>query len=151
MHPQDIPNASAEQMLAAILDVVSGLRAGRFTAHLPENFPGDGGRIAKVLNGHMEMLEQFKNEVQRVTEEVGVTGRLGGQMEVQGTAGDWTVMMQRINEMAANITDQFRDGANVVRAHRRGDVAARMGAQRIQGEFREFREEFNTLLDERAK
>jgi hypothetical protein len=148
MHPKDAPNASADQILREILDVITALHNGHFTTHLTDNFPGVGGQIAEVLNAHLDMLTRFRQEHHRLMEEVGVTGRLGGQMEVAGTAGAWKEMVEDVNRMGGNMTGQFRDGWNIVRALLRGDTSARITARCIQGEFREFREQFNELAEQ---
>jgi hypothetical protein len=56
-------------------------------------------------------------------------------------------MADASNRLGVNITCQFRNGGNVVRDHLRGDTSSRMTCKNIAGEFREFREGFNELLD----
>ena len=148
MHHKDAPNASAEQILRDVLDVLTCLRRGHFTTHLQDNFPGVGGQVAKVLNAHLEMLQNFRREHHRICEEVGVTGRLGGQAEVADTDGAWKEMVDELNRMSGHITAQCRDQGNIVRALGRGDLSARATCTCIQGEFREFREELNELADQ---
>ena len=121
MHPKDAPKASAEEILREILDVVTAMKNGRFTTHLNDLFPGVGGEIARELNGHLEMLTQFRQEHHRLMEEIGVTGRLGGQMSVEKTAGAWKEMVEEVNVMGGHITAQCRDGGNIVRALLGGD------------------------------
>jgi hypothetical protein len=148
MYPKDAPNATPQDILQEVLDVLTALSSGHFTAYMTDNMPGIGAEIAKVLNGHLAMLQHFRGEHHRLMEEVGVTGRLGGQMEVAGVAGSWKEMFDDVNRMGAHITSQFRDGGNIVRALVRGDLAARITCRNIQGEFREFREHFNQLADQ---
>jgi len=147
MHPKDAPNASSEAILHDILDVVTALKNGHFATHMVDNLPGTGGQIAGELNALVEMLQNFRHEHHRLMEEVGVTGRLGGQMEVAGTSGAWNQMLDDVNRMGANITCQYRDGWNVARALLEGNLSARITCQMIQGEFREFRERFNQIAE----
>lgn len=148
MHPKDAPNASCEQILGEILDVVTSLKNGHFTTHLIDNLPGVGGQIAEAINAHLEMLQTFRREHHRLMEEIGVTGRLGGQMEVPATSGAWQEMVDEVNRLGVNMTCQLRDGGNAARALLGGDLSARMTCQMIHGEFREFRERFNQLADQ---
>jgi iron-sulfur cluster repair protein YtfE (RIC family) len=148
MRVKDIPNATPEQMLQNLLDVVTSLKDGHFTAHAPVGFPGLYGEIAKTLNAHMDMLTRFKQEHERIMEEVGVTGRLGGQMEVREVCGAWKEMHDGVNRMAAHVTNQFRDGANVVHDLLGGDGNARMTAQDIHGEFSAFSRNLNKLAND---
>ena len=151
MRVKDIPHATQEQIMQNILDVVTALRDGHLTAFMTEGFPGLGGEIAKVLNEHMSNLVRFRQEHHRLMEEVGVTGRLGGQMEVPGLSGAWQEMLEEVNRMGGNITNQFRDGGNVVEDLMRGDLTARMTARSIRGEFASFRENLNDLAERYEK
>jgi hypothetical protein len=145
---KDVPNASNEVILREILDVLTSLRDGHFTSHLPEEFPGVGGEIAKVFNQHVSMLKEFRAEHHRLTEEIGVTGRLGGQIELDGLTGAWKEMVDETNRAGAHLTAQCRDQGNIVRSLIRGELSARATCTCIRGEFREFREELNELADQ---
>jgi hypothetical protein len=147
MHHKDAPTASPDEILCDILDVVTALRDGHFTTRLNEAIPGVGGRIARVLNEHLEMLVNFRTEHHRLMEEIGVTGRLGGQVEIPAISGAWKEMADEMNRMGGNLTNQFRDGCNVVRDLLHDELSSRMSARNIQGEFREFREKLNDLAD----
>ena len=147
MLPKDFPHASNEVILRAILDALTSLHDGRFTAHLPEEFPGIGGEIAKVFNAHVAMLTNLRHEHRRLMEEIGVTGRLGGQMEIPGPGGAWKEMVEDVNQMSYHMTEQCRDHGNVVRSLVQGDLDARVTCTRIRGEFRELRENLNALAD----
>jgi hypothetical protein len=148
MRVKDIPNATQEQILQNILDTVTALRDGHLTAQMIEGFSGLAGEIGRVLNQHMRMMIAFGHEHHRLMEEIGVTGRLGGQMEVNGAGGAWKNMLDDVNRAGGNITGQFRDGANIVEDLLGGDLSARMTAQCIQGEFATFRQHLNKLADE---
>jgi hypothetical protein len=151
MRIKDIPNATQQEMLQNILDVLTSLKNGHFTAHMTEGFPGICGEIAKTLNAHMDQLTAFRHEHHRLMEEIGVTGRLGGQMDVPGLSGAWKEMHDEVNRLGGHITGQFRDGANLVYDVLRGNESARMTAHCIQGEFAVFRDELNKLADEFQK
>ena len=148
MHPKDIPNATSDAILHDVLDVVTALKNGHFTTHMPDNLPGVGGEIATALNELLHMLQSFRHEHHRLMEEVGVTGRLGGQMEVDNVSGAWKEMLDDVNRLGVNMTCQLRDGGNIARALLGGDLSARMTCRMIQGELREFRERFNQLADQ---
>ena len=144
---KDIPHASNEVILRAILDALTSLHDGHFTTRLPEHFPGIGGEIAKVFNAYLDMLTNLRHEHHRLMEEVGVTGYLGGQMEVSGLSGAWKEMVEDVNQMGLHITMQCRDLGNVVRSLVQGDLGARVTCTAIRGELRELREGLNELAD----
>ncbi len=151
MHPQDAPKATPEQMLREILDVVTQLRDGHFSPHLIDNLPGVAGEIATALNGHLEFLKTYRDQHLRLMEEIGVTGRLGGQIWLPDglpkCGGAWKDMAEATNLMASNLTAQFRDFGITTRAVLGNQPEARATCTSIAGEFREFRENLNELND----
>ena len=151
MHPQHAPHASDQQVLREILDVVSQLRDGHFSAHLTEALPGVGGEIARVLNAHLEFLKVYRDQHLRLMEELGVTGRLGGQVwlpdDLPQCSGAWRDMAEATNRAAFNLTAQVRDVALTTKALLRGDTRARATSTLIAGEFRELREDLNALAE----
>ena len=150
MHPKDAPTASPDDCLREILDVLTCLRNGYFTCRLREEMPGLAGQVAKVVNEHLDLMQAFRAEHMRLMEEIGVTGRLGGQVELPDCTGAWREMADAINRLGVNMTCQFRDAGNIVRDQLRGEKSTRMTSRHIAGEFREFRENFNELLDRSA-
>jgi hypothetical protein len=148
MRIKDIPNATPDEILHQLLDVLTSLKDGHFATYMDEGFAGIYGDIAKVLNVHLKQITAMAQEHHRIMEEVGVTGRLGGQMEVPGLTGGWRRVLDDVNQMGGNITCQFRDGNNVVRDLLHGELSARITARSIQGEFAEFRRQMNKLANE---
>ena len=149
MHHKDAPAATDQQVLREILDVVTQLRDGRFSAHVNDHFPGIGGEIAKALNAHLEFLKAYRDQHLRLMEEIGTTGRLGGQVwlpdDLPKCTGAWHDMAEATNRMASNVTANVRNLAATVHALVGGDTSARATCTFIAGEFREFREELNEL------
>ena len=151
MRIKEIPLATNEQILRHILDAVKSVRNGHFTAHMIDSFPGLASEIGKEMNALIDMLQNFRAEHHRIMEEVGVTGRLGGQAEVPQARGAWAEMITETSRMSGHITGQCRDQGNVVRDLLQGDLSARVTCQCIQGEFTEFREELNELAERFAR
>jgi hypothetical protein len=69
----------------------------------------------------VDRLNAFAFEVSRVAREVGTEGALGGQAMVPGVAGPWKDLTDNVNLMAANLTGQVRNIAEVATAVARGD------------------------------
>jgi hypothetical protein len=92
-----------------LLDVLSSLRDGRFSARMSYNYTGRAGQVAAALNDTLELLTCFREELSRTAEELGVTGRLGGQVRLSPTAGEgWLALAADVNRAAANLTDHLR-------------------------------------------
>src|SRR5215469_15298209 len=87
---------------------------------------GEFLRIGKVVNTMVGQLGSFASEVTRVAREVGTEGKLGGQAKVKGVAGTWKDLTDNVNAMAANLTGQVRNIAEVTTAVANGDLSKKI-------------------------
>ena len=53
--------------------------------------------LKEMVNGMMEPLSVFADEVTHVTLEVGTEGRLGGQARMAGVGGTWKDLKDNVN------------------------------------------------------
>src|SRR5207247_9842529 len=67
---------------------------------------GEFLRTANVVNTMVDQLGTFASEVTRVAREVGTEGSLGGQAGVEGVAGTWKDLTDRVNFMTCHSRDQ---------------------------------------------
>ncbi len=74
----------------------------------------------------VDQLNGFAAEVTRVAREVGTEGKLGGQAQVPGVAGTWKDLTDNVNSMAANLTAQVRNIAEVTTAVANGDLSKKI-------------------------
>ncbi|MGA9859409.1 MAG: ATP-binding protein, partial [Solirubrobacteraceae bacterium] len=86
-------------------------------------------------------------EVTRVAREVGTEGKLGGQAEVEGVSGTWRGLTENVNLMAANLTDQVRNIAQVTTAVANGDLTQQITVG-AKGEILELKNTINTMVDQ---
>lgn len=70
-------------------------------------------QLKDVINTMVDKLGQFAKEVTRVSQEVGTEGKLGGQALVLDVEGTWRELTGVVNKLAANLTSQVRDFAQV--------------------------------------
>ena len=108
---------------------------------------GEFRRIGKVVNTMVEQLANFASEVTRVAREVGTEGKLGGQARVRGVAGTWKDLTDNVNLMAANLTGQVRNIAEVTTAVARGDLSKKITVE-VRGEILELKDTINTMVDQ---
>jgi HAMP domain-containing protein/CheY-like chemotaxis protein/signal transduction histidine kinase len=108
---------------------------------------GEFLRIGKVVNTMVDQLNSFASEVTRVAREVGSDGKLGGQAEVKGVAGTWKDLTDNVNMMAANLTGQVRNIAEVTTAVANGDLSKKITVD-VKGEFLELKSTINTMVDQ---
>ncbi|MFN2571777.1 MAG: response regulator, partial [Gemmatimonadales bacterium] len=104
-------------------------------------------RTAKTVNSMVGQLSSFASEVTRVAREVGTDGKLGGQAVVKGVAGTWKDLTNNVNSMAANLTGQVRNIAEVATAVARGDLSRKITVD-VKGEILELKNTINTMVDQ---
>ena len=104
-------------------------------------------QLKETINTMVEQLRSFATEVTRVAREVGTEGKLGGQAQVPGVAGTWKDLTDNVNLLAANLTTQVRNIAEVTTAVARGDLSRKITVD-VKGEILELRNTINTLVDQ---
>ena len=95
----------------------------------------------------VDQLSTFASEVTRVAREVGTDGKLGGQAEVIGVGGTWKDLTESVNFMAANLTNQVRNIAEVTTAVASGDLGKKITVE-AKGEIQELKSTINTMVDQ---
>jgi signal transduction histidine kinase/HAMP domain-containing protein/CheY-like chemotaxis protein len=130
-----------------IAQVTTAVARGDLTQVITADAQGEILELKNTINTMVDQLRSFADEVTRVAREVGTEGKLGGQAEVQGVSGTWRGLTQNVNLMAANLTDQVRNIAQVTTAVARGDLSQKITAD-AQGEIRELKNTINTMVDQ---
>src|SRR5437588_254329 len=108
---------------------------------------GEFQRIAKAVNTMVIQLNGFASEVSRVAREVGTEGKLGGQARVPGVAGSCEGLAESVNAMAASLTGQMRNIAEVTTAVAKGDLSKKITVD-VRGEILELKSTINTMVDQ---
>src|SRR5688500_19752644 len=75
-----------------------------------------------VINTMVDQLNSFASEVTRVAREVGSDGKLGGQVQVHVVASTTKDLPDKVYAMAANLTGQVRNIAEVTTAVALGEL-----------------------------
>src|SRR5207253_1112 len=102
-------------------------------------------RTARTVNSMVHQLRSFTSEVTRVASEVGTEGKLGGQAHVKGAAGVWKDLTDNVNQMAANLTAQVRNIAEVTTAVAQGDLSKKITVRK-RGEEGEREDTSNVMV-----
>ena len=139
------PTVEVGRVLAAVADGNLAHRIELRSGGRP--LRGEFLRVAKTANGLVDQLAQFSSEVTRVAREVGTEGKLGGQARVRGVAGSWKDLTDSVNSMAANLTAQVRDIAQVTTAVARGDLSRKVTVE-VAGEMLQLKGTVNTMVDQ---
>ncbi|MBI2909988.1 MAG: HAMP domain-containing protein, partial [Chloroflexi bacterium] len=130
-----------------IADVTTAVATGDLSKKITVDAQGEILELKKTINTMVDQLNSFASEVTRVAREVGTEGRLGGQAEVRGVGGTWKDLTDNVNLMAANLTSQVRNIADVTTAVASGDLSRKITVD-ARGEILELKKTINTMVDQ---
>ncbi len=130
-----------------IVEVVTAIAGGDLSKKITVDVRGEILQLKETLNTTTDQLRSFAGEVTRVAREVGTEGRLGGQAVVPGAAGTWKDLTDNVNLLAANLTTQVRNIAEVTTAVARGDLSRKITVD-VKGEILELKNTINTMVDQ---
>ncbi|HEY4650169.1 MAG TPA: methyl-accepting chemotaxis protein, partial [Pontibacter sp.] len=129
-----------------IANVATAVAKGDLSQKITVNVKGELADLKGNLNQMVDSLNIFADEVTRVAREVGTEGKLGGQAIVPNVAGVWKDLTDHVNTMAANLTLQVRDIANVSTAVAKGDLTQKITVD-VKGEMLLLKENINQMVD----
>jgi HAMP domain-containing protein/CheY-like chemotaxis protein/signal transduction histidine kinase len=130
-----------------IAGVATAIAAGDLSKKITVDVRGEILLLKETLNTMVDQLNAFAGEVTRVAREVGTDGRLGGQAVVPGVGGTWKDLTDNVNLLAANLTTQVRNIAEVTTAVARGDLSRKITVD-VKGEILELKNTINTMVDQ---
>ena len=106
---------------------------------------GEIEELAETINGMIDTLATFADQVTAVAREVGIEGKLGGQASVPGAAGTWRDLTDNVNRLAANLTTQVRAIADVATAVTKGDLSQAVAVD-AAGEVAALKDNINEMI-----
>ena len=106
---------------------------------------GEIEQLAETINGMIDTLATFADQVTTVAREVGIEGKLGGQASVPGAAGTWRDLTDNVNRLAANLTTQVRAIAEVATAVTKGDLSRSIDVE-AAGEVAALKDNINEMI-----
>ncbi|HVS32027.1 MAG TPA: HAMP domain-containing protein [Thermoanaerobaculia bacterium] len=130
-----------------IAEVTTAVALGDLSRKITVDVRGEILELKNTINMMVDQLSTFASEVTRVAREVGTEGMLGGQADVQGVSGTWRDLTESVNSMAANLTSQVRNIAEVTTAVALGDLSKKITVD-VRGEIAELKTTINTMVDQ---
>src|SRR5438876_417235 len=130
-----------------IAEVTTAVATGDLSKKITVDVRGEILDLKNTINGMVDQLNAFVGEVTRVAREVGTEGRLGGQAYVLGASGTWRDLTDNVNQLAANLTTQVRNIAEVTTAVQRGDLSKKITVE-VRGEILELKNTINVMVDQ---
>src|SRR5690349_18194559 len=130
-----------------IAEVTTAVAKGDLSKKITVDVRGEVLAVKSTVNTMVDQLNSFASEVSRVAHEVGTEGKLGGQAQVKDVGGVWKDLTDNVNSMAANLTGQVRNIAEVTTAVAKGDLSKKITVD-VKGEILELKSTINTMVDQ---
>src|SRR5439155_1183180 len=130
-----------------IAEVTTAVAKGDLSKKITVDVKGEVLELKSTINTMVDQLNAFASEVSRVAREVGTEGKLGGQVGGPGGGGVWKDLTDNVNSMAANLTGQVRNIAEVTTAVARGDLSKKITVD-VKGEILALKSTINTMVDQ---
>src|SRR5438270_3154010 len=130
-----------------IAQVTTAVAQGDLSQKITVDARGEVAELKDTINTMVDQLRGFADDVTRVAREVGTEGQLGGQAEVPGVFGTWKDLTDNVNQLAANLTNQVRNIAQVTTAVAKGALSQKINVD-ARGEVLELKETVNTMVDQ---
>jgi signal transduction histidine kinase/HAMP domain-containing protein/ActR/RegA family two-component response regulator len=131
----------------SISSAATAIAQGDLSRKITVSARGEIAELAETINSLTDTLRVFAHEVTRVAREVGTEGRLGGQATVPNVAGTWKDLTDAVNQLAANLTEQVRNIAQVTTAVAKGDLSQKITVD-ARGEMVALKDTVNTMVDQ---
>ncbi|KAG0674455.1 histidine kinase osmosensor [Pichia californica] len=129
-----------------IANVTTAVANGDLSTKVTANCKGEILELKNTINGMVDRLRTFVEEVRTLASEVGTKGILGGQANVTDVEGAWKDVTQKVNIMANNLTNQVRSIATVTTAVAHGDLSQKITVE-AQGEILQLKNTINKMVD----
>ena len=137
--------ANLTNQVRGIAQVVTGVANGDLKRKLTLQARGEIAQLAETINGMIDTLATFADQVTTVAREVGFDGRLGGQANVPGAAGLWRDLTDNVNQLAAQLTNQIRAISEVATTVTKGDLSRTIEIE-ARGEVGELTRNVNEMI-----
>src|SRR5690606_29692835 len=130
-----------------IAEVTTAVANGDLSKKITVDVRGEVLELKNTIKIGRAPRRAIASEVTRVAREVGTEGKLGGQAQVKGVGGTWKDLTDNVNFMAANLTGQVRNIAEVTTAVAMGDLSKKITVD-VRGEILELKNTINTMVDQ---
>jgi len=121
------------QLLTELLQTITAVKQGDFTARMPLNHTGLGGKVADTLNELVGQNQKMVKEFQRIGTVVGKQGKLAQRASVESMEGDWRTGMEALNTLIEDLVQPQREITNVLRAVTNGDLSRQVPLEMEEG------------------
>ena len=141
--PSELASFEPEVML----QVLSQVKAGDFTARMPLHWVGVEGKIADGLNEIIASNQALGNELERVSRVVGKEGKLSQRVSFNGTDQVWGHSIESVNDLIDDLVRPSNEMQRVIGAVADGDLSKKVSVE-VQGEMLVLKNTINGMVDQ---
>ncbi|WP_233842569.1 HAMP domain-containing protein [Dyella sp. 2HG41-7] len=147
-------NADAWEVLERrqVIAALRSFRRGDFNVRLPDDLPGEDGKLALLFNEVVILNQQMTAELERLSQVVGKEGKITQRGRVKAATGGWETAMLAVNELIEDMVQPTAEVARVIGAVAKGDLSQSMTVEidgrPLRGEFLRIGEVVNTMVDQ---
>lgn len=128
-----------------IAEIATAISKGDLTKKITVETQGELEIFKNTVNQMVEQLNVFASEITRVAREVGTEGQLGSQAVVESAAGTWKELIDNINRMSINLTDQIGSISEVMLALAQRNLSKQI-TEKNAGEFQQLSDRVNQMI-----
>jgi len=142
----------SELDVKALLNVLTALKKGDFSARMPADLTGMAGKIADTLNDIIESNELLSKGITDVSRVVGREGRLTQRAVIPSMAGGWATIVNSVNTLIDDLVRPTTEMARVIGAVAKGDLSQTMeldvDGRPLKGQFLRAASTANTMVEQ---
>jgi len=148
------PAAAADSStdMRELLRALRAVREGDFSARLPADWTGIGGKIADTFNDIVATNERLANELERVGQSVGKQGKTRQRVRSERQRGAWGGMETSVNTLIEDLLWPTAEVTRSIAAVAKGDLSQTMrlevDGRPLEGEFLRSATIVNTMIEQ---
>jgi signal transduction histidine kinase/HAMP domain-containing protein/DNA-binding response OmpR family regulator len=146
------PGEALNGETSAILSALIALKRGNSDVRLPEEWPGQAGRIAEAFNEVVELNVRTARELARLNQVVGREGKLRHRASMGNVSGFWSDSILNINALIDDLVHPTTEVARVIGAFAQGDLTKTMALEiegrNLEGEFLRTAKTINKMIEQ---
>lgn len=143
----NLMSANLTAQLRDISHIMIALLHSDFSQKVTVKVGGEIRELKSNLNRLIDQSNAFASELIRITGELGLQGRFGGQAEIPGLSGAWKDVRDSTNLMATILTGQLRNIIEAIWRISTGDLTRKIAVP-AEGEILVLKQALNTVVDQ---
>ena len=130
-----------------LLDVLSHVAEGDFSARMPMDWTGLAGKAADGINAVIVANQALENELARISRVVGKEGELSQRVQLAGSSQSWAGSLGSVNNLIDALVKPTSEMQRVIGAVAGGDLSKKVTAD-VRGEMLDLKNTINGMVDQ---